>query len=145
MPMRLAASCCVRPRLRIAFLISITKPVLILSFSASGRPRSAYTLPEPCCTSIPSMSRFFISQLLCKRLGRFEPGVNNVHIFLWRGNAALAFLLEAVEDEHCLCKLHGVHGTVGAANIVFHHLKNPGTTEAFEYLGCVVPITSLRQ
>ena len=71
--------------------------------------------------------------------------MNDVHLFLWRGNAALAFLLEAVENEHRFWKLHGVHGTVGAANLAFHHLKNPGATEAFEYLGCVVPITSLRQ
>jgi len=30
-----------------------------------------------------------------------------------------------VKDKHCLGKLDGVHGAVGAANIAFHHFKQP--------------------
>ena len=71
--------------------------------------------------------------------------MNDVHVFLRRSDAALAFLLEAVKDKHCLGKLHGVHGTVGATNIVFHHLKHPGTTKALEHLGGVMFVTSLCQ
>ena len=68
--------------------------------------------------------------------------MNNVHLFLGRGDAALALLLKAVKDEHRFCKLHGLHGAVSATHIVFHHLKNPGTTEAFEHLDRVVPVTT---
>ena len=59
--------------------------------------------------------------------------MNDVHIFLRRGDAALAFLLEAVKDKHCLGKLNGVHGSVGAANIVLHHFQH--TLVDDNYLG----------
>ncbi len=45
----------------------------------------------------------------------------------WRGNTALAFLSNAVKDKHCRSKLEGVHGKVGAANIIFHHFKVQGS------------------
>ena len=71
--------------------------------------------------------------------------MNDVHVFLRRGDAALAFLLEAVKDKHCFGELDGIHGTVGAANIVFHHLKHPGTAKALEHFGCIVLVTRLCQ
>ncbi len=49
--------------------------------------------------------------------------MNDVHIFLGRGDAALALLLKAVKDKHRLSKLDGVHGAVSTAHIVFHHFK----------------------
>ena len=117
-----------------AFLISTTSPVLILSFSASGSPRSTYTLPELRCTSIPSISRFFPSQLLCKRLGDFQPGANDVDVPFWRGDPALALLLEAVQDEHGFLELHGVDGAIRAAGIVCDNLERSSAPESVKYL-----------
>src|SRR5665647_1479111 len=113
-PIHFAAACWVSPRRRMAFLISMTRPVLILSFSASGRPRSAYTLPEPRCTSIPSINFFSILYLLCKRLGHLLPGVNYVHFLFRRGDAALTLFLETVKNKHRFLELHGVNSPIGA-------------------------------
>ena len=53
--------------------------------------------------------------------------------------------LKAVKDRHSLGKLHGVHGTVSAAHIVFHHRQHPGTAKALEHFGRVMHVTRLRQ
>ncbi len=83
-------------------------------------------------------------QLLYIRFGNFQPGVDDVHVFFRRGDAALALLLEAVKDEHGLSKLDGLHGAVGATNIDFHHLKHASTTTALEHFGRVVFVTRQR-
>jgi hypothetical protein len=49
--------------------------------------------------------------------------VNDVHVYLWRGDAAFALFLEAVQDKHCFGKLNRVDGAVRTANIVFYNLK----------------------
>ena len=82
---------------------------------------------------------------LCKRFGYFEPCVNDVHVFFRCGDATLAFLLKAVKDKHSLGKLHGVHGTVSAAHIVFHHRQHPGTAKALEHFSRVTLVTRLCQ
>ena len=54
----------VTSNLRTALVISIIRPDFTLSLSASGRPRSAKTLPELVVTSIPLTTRVCISHLL---------------------------------------------------------------------------------
>ena len=71
--------------------------------------------------------------------------MDDVHVFLRRGDAALALFLEAVKDKHGLRKLDGVHGAVGATHIVFLHLKHPCATKAFERFGYIVLVARLRQ
>src|SRR5208283_3394998 len=89
-PIRRPTSSWVRPRRRTARVISMTRPDLILSCSASGRPKSENTLPELGSTSIPSRTRFVISYLPCQCLCHFEPGANDLHLPLRRGDSALA-------------------------------------------------------
>src|SRR5574337_524791 len=123
----------------------MARPDLILSLSAFGRPRSANTLPEPGSISMPSIMRFLMPHLLCQRLGYFQPGANDVHVLFRRGDATLAFLLEAVEGEHRFPELHGVDGTVCAAGIVFDHFQDAGAAETLEYLRRAVLVTMLRE
>ena len=46
--------------------------------------------------------KFSFPRLLCVRLGNFQPGVDDVHVFFWCGHATLALLPEAVKDKHRL-------------------------------------------
>lgn len=71
--------------------------------------------------------------------------MNDVHVLLWGGDAALALLLKAVQDKHRLGKPHGVDSAVGAAGIVFHRLQHPGAAKALEHLGHVMLVASLGQ
>ena len=67
--------------------------------------------------------------------------MDDVHIFFRRGDAALALLLEAVKDEHCFGKFHGVDGAVSASRIIFHHFKYASTAKRFNTLAasCLSP------
>lgn len=60
--------------------------------------------------------------------------MNDVHIFLRRGDPSLALLPEAVRDEYSFLKLYRVDTSVGAAGIAFDHIEHTGTAEALEYL-----------
>jgi hypothetical protein len=53
--------------------------------------------------------KFSFPQFLYVRLGNFQPGVDDVHVFFWCGHATLDFLLEVVKDKHRLGKLDGVN------------------------------------
>ena len=52
----------------------------------------------------------------------------------WRGDPALALLLEAVPDEQGFFELDGVDGTIGATDIVFHNLEHSGAPESVKHL-----------
>src|SRR3546814_1299946 len=67
-------------------------------------------------------------------LGHLQPSADDVHVGLWRGDSALALLLEAVQDEHRFRKLDRVYRSIGAAGIVFDDLQHAGTTEPLEHL-----------
>src|SRR3546814_21077726 len=73
-------------------------------------------------------------------LGHLQPSADDVHVGLWRGDSALALLLEAVQDEHRFRKLDRVYRSIGAAGIVFDDLQHAGTTEPLEHLCCVILI-----
>src|ERR1019366_5367842 len=113
----------------------MTRPDLILSCSASGRPRSANTLPELASTSMPLRARFAIPYLLCECLGYFEPGVNDLHVSFGSRYPAFALLLEAVEDKHRFLELDGVDGPIGSVGIVFDYLQHAGPSKALQCLG----------
>src|ERR1022692_879872 len=93
--------------------ISITSPDLILSCSALDKSRSPKTFPELGSIAMGAdwlllALCFAISQILCCRFGCFEPGVDDFHILLRSGDAALALLLKAMQDKDGLFELHGV-------------------------------------
>src|SRR5580658_1782135 len=108
-PICRAASCWVSPRRRTARVISIARPDLIFSSSASGSPRSWKTFPELISTSIPVPARLAISHLLCRRFGCLEPNSNGFHVSLRCANSGLALLLKAVQDEDDFLKAHRVN------------------------------------
>src|SRR3546814_7984964 len=62
-------------------------------------------------------------------LGHLQPSADDVHVGLWRGDSALALLLEAVQDEHRFRKLDRVYRSIGAAGIVFDDLQHAGRSE----------------
>jgi hypothetical protein len=49
--------------------------------------------------------------------------VNDVHVFFWGGNAALALLLKTVQNEHSFLELHRVDCTICSTRIIFNNLK----------------------
>src|SRR6185437_3573610 len=142
---RVAAACWVSPCWRMALRISITSLVLIWSVSASGSSKSAKTLPDPRETSIPSMTRFFMSSLLGQCLSHFQPGADDVKILFRRGDAMLTLFLETMQDEDRLFELHGIHRSIRAAPVVFDHFKHAGASETREHLRIIMLIASLSQ
>src|SRR5437868_3290772 len=130
MPMRRPASSCVRPSLRTARVISITRPDLILSFSASAKPRSANMLPEPVSIPTPLMTRFAMFHLLGQCLGNLQPGANELQVLLRRGDSALALFLEAVEDKYGFLEFDGVDRSVGPACGILNNFQHAGAAKS---------------
>src|SRR5450756_1701945 len=98
--MRRPASSCDKPRLRTALVISITRPDLIFSLFASGKPRSAKTLPELFSISTPSIIRFRIAHLLCNFLRDLQVRADDVKVWLRCLNAVPALFLEYLSLIH---------------------------------------------
>lgn len=67
------------------------------------------------------------------------------HVRLWRSDAALALLLEAVQDEHSFGEPHGVDGAISTTTIAFDDFQNTGTSKALEHLRCRVLVPMLRK
>src|SRR5690606_40010637 len=49
---------------------------------------------------------------ICVRFRRLQPFTYQVQVWLWRGNAPRALLLEAMKDIHRVLDPHRVHGPV---------------------------------
>ena len=86
-----------------------------------------------------------MSQLLCKRLGHFEPCANDVYIPFGRIDAAPALFAKAMQHKHRLGKLDGVHRPVRAILIVIHQFQYARAAKALEHLGRIVLIAALRE
>ena len=48
-----------------------------------------------------------------------------------------------MQNTYRFFELYGIHGTIGAAPIVFNNLKHSGAAKAFEYLRRIVLIAGL--
>src|SRR6266567_1024622 len=138
MPICRAASCCVRPRRRIARVISIARPDLILSCSASESPKSANTLPELTSNSMPFIARLAICHLFRNNLSCLESQTNGVQIFFRRTDSTLALLLKTVQNEYGLLEPDCVHSAVCSIRVVFNDLQHSGASEALERLCSIV-------
>jgi hypothetical protein len=79
----------------------------------------------------------------CHRLGYFEPGVNDLHIFFGRRYSALALLLEAMQHEHRFLQFDGIDGSVGPIRIVLDRLQHSRASESLHRLAGVVLLAVL--
>src|ERR1035438_7633300 len=93
--------------------------------SASRRPRSANTLPDPGITK--SLFRPFAISRLVILARRFQPAGNQFHIGLGRLDSPRRFLLEGMKNIDGLAEFHGVHRTIGGPAVVLGDFKYAGT------------------
>src|ERR1017187_6042296 len=95
---------------------------LVCFSSASRRPRSANTFPEPGTTA----SLFFplaISRLIIVAR-RLEPA-GNQSTFAWgRLYSSRRFLLEGMKNINGLAEFHGIHRTIGVLAVVLDDFQN---------------------
>lgn len=57
----------------------------------------------------------------------------------------LTLFLETMQDEDRFLELHGIHRSIGAAPVVFDHLKHTRAAETFEHLRVIMLIAGLSQ
>src|ERR1035438_1069269 len=107
------------------WLIATARRTLVCFSSASRRPRSANTFPDPCTTK-SLVLQFAISRLVILARG-LEPVRNQFHVRLGRLHSPRRFLLEGMENIDGLAELHGIHRTIGISPVVLDDLENAGT------------------
>src|ERR1039458_10844233 len=90
------------------------------SWSASFRPRSARTFPEPSSNLIAL--RFFVlmRQFLCFRV----PLLDQLNVAPWGFNAFLRFLLKGMQNINPPSDLYRQHDTVSVGGISQGNLEN---------------------
>src|SRR5260370_26509304 len=127
-----------------ARVISIARPDLILSCSASGSPKSANTLPELTSNSMPFIARLAICHLLRHKLSCLESEADDVEILLRRADSTLTLLLKTVQNEYRLLEPYCVNSAVCSLRVVFNNLQHSGASEALDHLVSIVHIVVLR-
>src|SRR5882724_8781066 len=138
MPMSSAAAAWVSFRWRMVRSIRITSPALIRCSPASGRPRSANTLPV-----LGSCSRDSFFGILHLSSQLFEPLPDQVHLWLRRRDPGLRLLLEGVDHVNRFSDRDGIDRAVRPAGVTsgnLHHL----TAETVQWLGLNTQFAQLR-
>src|SRR5450755_3028437 len=133
MPMSCAAAAWVSLRWRMVRSIRTTSPALIRCSPASGRPRSAKTLPV-----LGSQLRASFFGILHLASQLFEPLPDKAHIRLRRGNPGLGLLLKGMDHVNRITDRDRIDRAVGSACVIgrnLHHLA----AEAMQWLGLDTP------
>jgi len=81
--------------------------------------------------------------LPCQFFGSLQSEPNDLKIFLWCFDSALALLLKAVQHKYGFLKSDGVNGAIRTTRIVLSNLKHPGASKSSQHLGCIVPFAYL--
>jgi hypothetical protein len=50
-----------------------------------------------------------------------------------------------MQDKHGFLELDGIDSAISAADAIFGHFQDAGSTESFHDLGCIVSVTTLRE
>src|ERR1019366_8957098 len=101
--------------------IRTTNPALIRCSPASGRPRSANTLPV-----LGSRSRVSLFGILYLVSQLSEPLADQFHLRFRRRNSSLGFFLERVDHVNRFTNRDGIDRAAGSAGMVggnLHHLS----------------------
>src|ERR1019366_9840694 len=117
--MSCAAAAWVSFRWRMVRPIRTTNPALIRCSPASGRPRSANTLPVLGCRSRASL--FGILHLASQLL---EPLPYEFHLRFRRRDPGLGFLLESVDHVNRFSDRDCVDRAVGSTRVIGHNLHH---------------------
>src|SRR5882762_242469 len=114
-----AAAVCDRRRASMIRLIATAKRTRVCFSPASGRPRSANTLPELLTTTSLFLS-LAISHLVILACYLESPR-NQFHIRLGRLYAFRRFLLERMQYVSSVLELYAVYSPVGVPSIVLNY------------------------
>src|SRR5271165_2785922 len=137
-----AAAACVNRRDSSSLLMATASLTFVSSSAASGRPRSAKTLPVLATALSTPLPRLAIPHLVI-RLRRFKPSLNHFNIRLRRARSAWRFLPKTVQDVHRLLESHHIRCTKCVGLKIAHHLKDT-RPETFPRLGIRVFAAILR-
>src|SRR5437762_3865899 len=108
MPISSAAAACVNFRSRMIRSIRTTSPALIRCSPASGKPRSANTLPV-----LGSFSRRFLFGILHLSTQLFQTLPDQIHLGFRCGDPCFGLLLKSVYHVNRVPNTHRINGAEG--------------------------------
>src|SRR5258708_3988657 len=117
------AAACVSRRDSSRRLTATASRTFVSSSAASGRPRSAKTLPELATTLLTPLACLAIAHLvICLR--RLWAPLNHFTIRLRRARPTWRFLLKTVQDVQRMLKSHHIPCAKRVGFIIAHHLQD---------------------
>src|SRR6185437_13159244 len=111
-----------------------------MSWSASFKPRSAKTFPDPTSTLVDFRLFVLTGQLLCFGVSFLD----QIDVPLRRLNASLRLLLKGVQNVDSCAQLHCRHHTISVGGIAENKLNN-AAAHAFKWFRILRPTTELDQ